>query len=79
MAEPRIADDYSFIAQRLREIEAENMPTPVPTPVARRYSCDVCVDMGWIATRQTTSGWIRCVSCDQSYNLSRPPGKDTIT
>lgn len=72
MAEPRIADDYSFIAQRLREVEAEKgVRQPIPEPKAAE--CYECLDGGWVPTDQSTSGWKRCHSCNKSYDISRPP------
>lgn len=70
MTEPRIADDYSFIAQRLREVEAEKMPQPEPVPVV--YRCRDCIDMGWLLSNATSSGWKRCTYCDQGYDKPRP-------
>ena len=73
MAEPRIADDYSFIAQRLRDIEAEKMPQPEPTP-QYAFVCERCMDVGYIPSPQTSNGWVRCLErCAASYDKPRPP------
>ena len=69
----RIADDYSFIAQRLRELEGEKLPAPEVVPVRATSKCYDCNDTGWLTSNATNSGWKRCPYCDASATEQRPP------
>ena len=63
MADLKIADDYSYIAQRMKEIEEERNPQPralMPVP----NNCSECRDTGWLKSREC--GWRTCPICTNS-------------
>jgi hypothetical protein len=68
MAEPRIADNFVDIAQRLRELQAERdplqaMPMPVRPEPHTIIRCGDCRDTGWLPSNAPSSGWKRCHYC----------------
>jgi rRNA maturation protein Nop10 len=61
---PRIADDFDYIAARLREIEDE-----------RQYTlderCDSCDDLGWMWLVRIRH-WRECPMCSNRYDNPKP-------
>ena len=73
MADPRIADDYSYIAQRMKEIEEERNPTPVSSMRPLEFECLRCQDKGW-RYHISLGKWLRCGNCANAYGKPRPEG-----
>lgn len=63
---PRIADDYEYIAQRLRELEDERSEQRTSRMCER---CDN--NYGWV-WRDQTGHWIRCPMCGNPNREPQP-------
>ena len=62
----RIADDYAWIAARLRELGGRS------GQVAVRIECGLCDDRGWLWFG-TVLDWSRCPRCGLSQRRPKPP------
>jgi ribosomal protein L37AE/L43A len=62
---PKIADDYEYIAQRMREIEDEK------EVMKYRNSCERCDDYGWIM-RSGRNSWSICPQCRNRWDRPAP-------
>jgi len=64
----RIADDYTAIAARMRELNAQ------PTQLAVRRKCDVCDNIGWLWSRSGLDRR-RCPYCGVSECSPKPKSR----
>ena len=67
MNKPRIADDFEYIAARMRELEDDR------NELKYAGTCDRCDDHGWVKRAYSTGyRYVVCPGCNNRFDKEKP-------